>query len=157
MRVYDSPLCIVCSHLASGDAEGDEAKRNAGAAEILRRCTFPTDAQMAALGVTGARGEGGRAAAVAEGTRPTCLAIAVGACMLRWAARRKGKRKGDAARAPDLDFCRANPDSPAAVAAAAAAAAAAVGPPGHWGDASTITDHGNVIWVGDLNYRWVAG
>ncbi|KIZ02075.1 hypothetical protein MNEG_5880 [Monoraphidium neglectum] len=80
-RVHDAPVCVVCSHLASGDQEGDELRRNADAAEILRRCVFPTDAQAAALGVTG------------------------------------------------------------------------VGPPGHWGDMSVVTDHSNVIWLGDLNYR----
>jgi hypothetical protein len=52
-RVHDAPVCVVCSHLASGDQEGDELRRNADAAEILRRCVFPTDAQAAALGVTG--------------------------------------------------------------------------------------------------------
>jgi hypothetical protein len=52
MRVHDTPLLLVCCHLASGDAEGDEARRNSDAAEILRRCAFPTDAQMAALGLT---------------------------------------------------------------------------------------------------------
>ncbi|KAI8476894.1 MAG: hypothetical protein J3K34DRAFT_516160 [Monoraphidium minutum] len=80
-RVHDAPFCVVCAHLASGDAEGDELRRNADAADILRRCAFPTDAQTAALGLTG------------------------------------------------------------------------VGPSGHWGDLSAITDHGNVVWLGDLNYR----
>jgi hypothetical protein len=37
MRVYDSPLCIVASHLASGDKEGDETFRNNDAADIKRR------------------------------------------------------------------------------------------------------------------------
>ncbi|WVZ95878.1 hypothetical protein U9M48_041586 [Paspalum notatum var. saurae] len=33
-------LCFVCTHLASGDRPGDEARRNADAAEILRRTRF---------------------------------------------------------------------------------------------------------------------
>jgi hypothetical protein len=53
MRVYDAPLCIVASHLASGSAEGDELRRNADVAEIMRRCTFATDAELAAAGVPG--------------------------------------------------------------------------------------------------------
>ncbi|KAF8068242.1 Ocrl [Scenedesmus sp. PABB004] len=40
LRVHDASLVVVAAHLASGDAEGDEARRNADAAEILRRCTF---------------------------------------------------------------------------------------------------------------------
>lgn len=40
MLVYDSQLCLICSHLASGDQEGDELKRNADYADILRRCVF---------------------------------------------------------------------------------------------------------------------
>lgn len=68
LRVHDAPLAIVCAHLASGDAEGDESRRNSDAAEILRRCTFPTDAQMAALGLSGAGAGGGAAAALACGS-----------------------------------------------------------------------------------------
>lgn len=40
LRVYDAPLLVVCSHLASGDARGDEQRRNSDAAEIMRRCVF---------------------------------------------------------------------------------------------------------------------
>lgn len=46
MRVHDAALLAVCSHLASGDAEGDELKRNCDVAEILRRCVFGGDAQQ---------------------------------------------------------------------------------------------------------------
>jgi phosphatidylinositol-bisphosphatase len=45
MRVHDAAVLFVASHLASGDAEGDELRRNADVAEILRRCTFSADQQ----------------------------------------------------------------------------------------------------------------
>eukprot|EP00877_Chromochloris_zofingiensis_P012786 jgi/Chrzof1/7761/Cz02g35230.t1 len=56
LRVFDAPLCLVCSHLASGDQDGDELKRNADVMEILKRCAFSTDAELAAAGM--ATGEG---------------------------------------------------------------------------------------------------
>lgn len=40
LRVYDAPLVVVCSHLASGDGRGDEQRRNADVADIMRRCVF---------------------------------------------------------------------------------------------------------------------
>jgi hypothetical protein len=40
LRVHDAPLVVVCSHLASGDARGDEQRRNADVADIMRRCVF---------------------------------------------------------------------------------------------------------------------
>lgn len=40
MRIYDAALVVVCSHLASGDQDGDEVKRNSDVADIMRRCTF---------------------------------------------------------------------------------------------------------------------
>lgn len=40
LRVHDAPLVVVCSHLASGDARGDEQRRNADVADIVRRCVF---------------------------------------------------------------------------------------------------------------------
>lgn len=46
LRVHDAPLVLVCSHLASGDAKGDEQRRNADVADIMRRCVFDNpDAQ----------------------------------------------------------------------------------------------------------------
>jgi hypothetical protein len=45
MRVHDAAVLFVASHLASGDAEGDEQRRNADVAEIMRRCTFSADQQ----------------------------------------------------------------------------------------------------------------
>lgn len=43
LRVYDSGLCFICAHLASGEAEGDELKRNYDYSEIVRRGQFPPD------------------------------------------------------------------------------------------------------------------
>lgn len=46
LRMHDAPLVLVCSHLASGDAKGDEQRRNADVADIMRRCVFDNpDAQ----------------------------------------------------------------------------------------------------------------
>jgi hypothetical protein len=33
-------LCFVCTHLASGDRDGDRARRNGDVAEILKRTRF---------------------------------------------------------------------------------------------------------------------
>jgi hypothetical protein len=43
LRVYDSGICFVCSHLSSGENEGDELKRNYDYSEIVRRGQFPPD------------------------------------------------------------------------------------------------------------------
>ncbi|KAG2429809.1 hypothetical protein HXX76_010593 [Chlamydomonas incerta] len=40
LRLYDSSLVFVAAHLTAGEAEGDEAKRNADVADILRRAAF---------------------------------------------------------------------------------------------------------------------
>ncbi|XP_022133073.1 type I inositol polyphosphate 5-phosphatase 5 [Momordica charantia] len=40
MSVHETSFCFVCSHLASGEKEGDELKRNADAAEILKSTQF---------------------------------------------------------------------------------------------------------------------
>ncbi|KAK6947458.1 hypothetical protein RJ641_000931 [Dillenia turbinata] len=40
MSLYQSRLCFVCSHLSSGQKDGDEQKRNADVYEILRRTCF---------------------------------------------------------------------------------------------------------------------
>ncbi|KAM7482888.1 hypothetical protein LguiB_007471 [Lonicera macranthoides] len=39
--LHETNFCFVCSHLASGGKEGDERQRNADAADILSRTTFP--------------------------------------------------------------------------------------------------------------------
>jgi len=52
LRVYDAPLVVVCSHLASGDARGDEQRRNADVADIMRRCVFENpEVQQGRLGL----------------------------------------------------------------------------------------------------------
>ncbi|KAK7399518.1 hypothetical protein VNO78_10703 [Psophocarpus tetragonolobus] len=41
MSLHQTSFCFVCSHLASGEKEGDELKRNADVAEILKATQFP--------------------------------------------------------------------------------------------------------------------
>ncbi|RWR93018.1 type I inositol polyphosphate 5-phosphatase 5 [Cinnamomum micranthum f. kanehirae] len=41
MTLHRTSFCFVCSHLASGEKEGDELKRNADVAEILKSTQFP--------------------------------------------------------------------------------------------------------------------
>ncbi|XP_052204366.1 type IV inositol polyphosphate 5-phosphatase 9 [Diospyros lotus] len=45
-RLHETSFCFVCSHLASGGREGDERYRNANAAEILSRTSFPKGASL---------------------------------------------------------------------------------------------------------------
>ncbi|XP_006355368.1 type I inositol polyphosphate 5-phosphatase 5 isoform X1 [Solanum tuberosum] len=40
MSLYRTSFCFVCSHLASGEKEGDELRRNADVAEILKSIQF---------------------------------------------------------------------------------------------------------------------
>ncbi|KAF0889080.1 hypothetical protein E2562_021133 [Oryza meyeriana var. granulata] len=40
MSVHQTSLCLVCSHLASGEKEGDELRRNSDVVEILRNTRF---------------------------------------------------------------------------------------------------------------------
>ncbi|KAG8089203.1 hypothetical protein GUJ93_ZPchr0011g26963 [Zizania palustris] len=40
MLVHQTSLCLVCSHLASGEKEGDELRRNSDVVEILRNTHF---------------------------------------------------------------------------------------------------------------------
>ncbi|CAL9106255.1 unnamed protein product [Musa textilis] len=42
MSLHRTTFCFVCSHLTSGEKEGDELKRNADVAEILKSTQFPT-------------------------------------------------------------------------------------------------------------------
>ncbi|KAF2284071.1 hypothetical protein GH714_018788 [Hevea brasiliensis] len=41
MSLHRTSLCFICCHLASGEKEGDELKRNADVAEILKSTQFP--------------------------------------------------------------------------------------------------------------------
>jgi hypothetical protein len=48
MTLHRTSLCFVCSHLASGEKEGDELRRNADVAEILRSAHFPRACKLPA-------------------------------------------------------------------------------------------------------------
>uniref|UniRef100_A0A1D1Z3R8 Type I inositol 1,4,5-trisphosphate 5-phosphatase CVP2 n=1 Tax=Anthurium amnicola TaxID=1678845 RepID=A0A1D1Z3R8_9ARAE len=41
MSLYQTTFCFVCSHLASGEREGDELRRNSDVTEILKNTQFP--------------------------------------------------------------------------------------------------------------------
>jgi len=41
MSLHQTNFCFVCSHLASGEKEGDEVRRNSDVAEILKGIQFP--------------------------------------------------------------------------------------------------------------------
>ncbi|KAK3411680.1 hypothetical protein EUGRSUZ_I00419 [Eucalyptus grandis] len=41
LSLHQTSFCFVCSHLASGEKEGDELKRNADVCEILKSTQFP--------------------------------------------------------------------------------------------------------------------
>ncbi|KAE8037878.1 hypothetical protein FH972_010431 [Carpinus fangiana] len=41
MSLYQTSFCFVCSHLASGEKEGDELRRNTDVIEILKNTQFP--------------------------------------------------------------------------------------------------------------------
>lgn len=41
MLLYQTSFCFICSHLASGEKEGDELRRNSDVVEILKNTQFP--------------------------------------------------------------------------------------------------------------------
>lgn len=41
MSLHQTSFCFICSHLTSGEKEGDELRRNADVMEILRKTRFP--------------------------------------------------------------------------------------------------------------------
>ncbi|KAM7463369.1 hypothetical protein LguiA_031490 [Lonicera macranthoides] len=40
-QLHETSFCFMCTHLASGDREGDERNRNANAADLFARTSFP--------------------------------------------------------------------------------------------------------------------
>lgn len=47
MLLHQTSFCFVCSHLTSGQKEGDELRRNADVMEILKKTRFPRVSTMA--------------------------------------------------------------------------------------------------------------
>lgn len=41
MSLHQTSFCFVCTHLTSGQKDGDELRRNADVVEILRKTRFP--------------------------------------------------------------------------------------------------------------------
>ncbi|KAF3544841.1 hypothetical protein DY000_02000198 [Brassica cretica] len=41
LQLYKTSFCFICSHLASGEREGDERRRNSDVIEILKNTSFP--------------------------------------------------------------------------------------------------------------------
>lgn len=41
MLLHQTSFCFICSHLTSGQKEGDELRRNADVTEILKKTRFP--------------------------------------------------------------------------------------------------------------------
>ncbi|RZS19753.1 hypothetical protein BHM03_00052186 [Ensete ventricosum] len=41
MTLHRTTFCFVCTHLASGERDGDEVRRNSDVMEIMKRTRFP--------------------------------------------------------------------------------------------------------------------
>lgn len=41
MSLHQTSFCFICSHLTSGQKDGDELRRNSDVMEILRKTRFP--------------------------------------------------------------------------------------------------------------------
>ncbi|CAA6661773.1 unnamed protein product [Spirodela intermedia] len=50
MTLRGTTFCFVCTHLTSGEKEGDELRRNADVTEILRKTRFPRPSLLAGAG-----------------------------------------------------------------------------------------------------------
>ncbi|XXG75106.1 hypothetical protein AAC387_Pa07g3686 [Persea americana] len=49
MKLYHSTFCFVCTHLTSGEKEGDEIRRNSDVMEILKKTRFPPSRRWSGL------------------------------------------------------------------------------------------------------------
>lgn len=41
MSLHETSFCFICTHLTSGQKEGDELRRNSDVMEILKKTRFP--------------------------------------------------------------------------------------------------------------------
>lgn len=46
MSLHQTSFCFVCSHLSSGEKDGDELRRNSDVMEILKKTRFPQNQAM---------------------------------------------------------------------------------------------------------------
>lgn len=51
MTFHQTSFCFICSHLASGEKEGDELRRNLDVIETLKNTQFPKICRTPASGV----------------------------------------------------------------------------------------------------------
>lgn len=172
MRIHDSGLAFVCSHLSSGESEGDDQKRNYDYSEIVRRLQFPPDSD----GVSDAEALLGTSASGINKVLPlswliTSLSVirtsrplqSIGTCNVPEVAQLLG------------DCGHVDVHWQGAVAVHSVQAAWQGGPvylpgvrphhpvlmqvvqsgarPGQWGTNRGLLAVENTIWMGDLNYR----
>lgn len=155
LQLYDSSLVIVASHLASGEAAGDEARRNADVADILRRADFAyaypntsLQAQRTCKAVGCGRG-------VIE-----MLRAAAATALHTHACQHRCQPANNCLTTKCKYVCMAAPavhavghSLPHATCHCMHAGAALVGP-GMWlPEQRSILEHDAMLWLGDLNYR----
>eukprot|EP01018_Ginkgo_biloba_P002043 Gb_02287 [translate_table: standard] len=46
LSIHQTTFCFICTHLASGQKEGDELRRNTDVSEIMKRTHFPRDSTL---------------------------------------------------------------------------------------------------------------
>jgi hypothetical protein len=51
MSLHQTSVCFVCSHLASGEKEGDELRRNMDVIEILKHTQFKRICKISGRGI----------------------------------------------------------------------------------------------------------
>ena len=85
MRVYDTGVSLVNCHLSSGQNEGDNLRRHADYAEIMRRGAFPPDGQSTDLDVSLAGAEANQVfACLSDACSPKLRYISAGAQGVAW-------------------------------------------------------------------------